>query len=318
MIEVPVFDLHCDTAVAMVDGACKRQERLLRRNGHIDLKRAGTLRGYCQFFAIFTTPDMDPEGVFLPEHYFDAAVRNLEEEMQENAGVIAQARTPEQVQEIVDSGRMAAVLSLEGPAGISFDPGRLDELAELGFAMTTLTWNERNPLAGSHVTGGGLTELGATYVRKAQKLKMAIDVSHLSEEAFWDIMRITQAPVSASHSNSRSVCGVTRNLTDEQFKAICSSGGVAGLNLCAPFLGENSVGIDTICDHVVHWMELGGARHIALGGDLDGCDELPDQFTGVDCWPLLAQALVRRGLSIQEVEDIFWNNALRMWRECRA
>lgn len=312
----PVFDLHCDTALELIDNACQRWGRLAEREGHIDLKRAGVLPGYCQFFAMFTTPGMDPNGVNSPQQIFEAMLTNLLAELRENSDAICQARTPDEAQAIVDSGRMAAVLSLEGPAGISFDPGRLDELAGLGFAMTTLTWNERNPLAGSHKTGGGLTALGAEYVRKAQKLKMTIDVSHLSEEAFWDIMRITQAPVSASHSNSRAVCGVTRNLTDEQFRAICESGGVAGINLCAPFLGAEPVTMETICDHVVHWMEIGGAKHIALGGDLDGCSELPEDFTGIDCWPKVAAALMGRGLSNNEIQDIFWNNAMRTWRKC--
>ncbi len=312
----PVFDLHCDTALGLIDNTRQRRSRLAERDGHIDLKRAGTLAGYCQFFAMFTTPGMDSSGVSTPQQIFDAMLTNLLAELQENGDRICQARTPEEAQTIVDSGKMAAVLSLEGPAGISFDPGRLDELSEMGFAMTTLTWNERNPLAGSHKTGGGLTALGAEYVRKAQKLKMAIDVSHLSEEAFWDIMKITQAPVSASHSDSRGVCGETRNLTDEQFRVICESGGVAGINLCAPFLGPEPVTMETICDHVIHWMELGGGKHIALGGDLDGCDELPEGFTGIDCWPKVAEALLGRGLTKAEIEDIFWNNAMRMWRKC--
>lgn len=311
-----VFDLHCDTALELIDNTCKRCDRLTERKGHIDLKRAGALPGYCQFFALFTTPDMHPQGVYTAQQIFDAMLANLLDELLANSDKIRQARSPDEAQAIVDSGRIAAVLSLEGPAGISFDVGRLDELAELGFVMTTLTWNERNPLAGSHKTGGGLTVLGAEYVRKAQKLKMAIDVSHLSEEAFWDIMDITQAPVSASHSNSRAVQDVSRNLTDRQFKAICESGGVAGINLCAPFLGEEPVTMDTICDHVIHWMEIGGGKHIALGGDLDGCSELPRDFTGIDCWPAVADALICRGVSKEEVEDIFWNNAMRMWRKC--
>lgn len=312
----PVFDLHCDTALALLDNYGLRKSRLKEQSGHIDLKRGKELSGYCQLFALFTTPGMDSSGKATAVQLFDAMLRNILAELEENKDTIAQARTPEEAQSVVKAGKIAAVLSLEGPAGISFDPGRLDELAELGFAMTTLTWNERNPLAGSHRTGGGLTTLGAEYVRKAQSLKMAIDVSHLSEEAFWDIMRITQAPVSASHSNSRAVCGVSRNLTDEQFKAICASDGVAGINLYTEFLGNDPVTVETICDHVIHWMDLGGAKNIALGGDLDGCETLPVGFNGVDGWPLVAVALAKRGLSNNEIEDIFWNNAMRMWSKC--
>ena len=99
-------------------------------------------------------------------------------------------------------------------------------------------WNEQNPLTGSHVTGGGLTDMGREFVREAQRLGMLVDVSHISDEGFWDIMKITEAPVIATHSNSRAVCDVSRNLTDDMFKAICQTGGVAGFNMYTDFIGK--------------------------------------------------------------------------------
>lgn len=315
-MKYPVFDLHCDTALELLDNSLRRKCRLYERQGHIDLKRGLALSGYAQQFAFFTTTDMDPNGKFTPEQIFDAMLQNFQDELKVNAQWMEQARTSQDAERIVKSGKVAAILTLEGPAGIGFDVGRLDELAELGFAMTTLTWNEKNPLAGSHATGGGLTEKGKEYVRKAQHLGMAIDVSHLGEEAFWGIMNITQAPVSASHSDSRKVCGVSRNLTDEQFKAICETGGVVGLNLYSAFLGEGQVDLDTACNHILHWLELGGEKHISLGGDLDGCGQLPDGFTGIESYPALAEALENRGVSQAVIEDLYWNNAMRMWSKC--
>ena len=141
-------------------------------------------------------------------------------------------------------------------------------------------------------------------------------MSHLSDRAFWDVMDITQAPVSASHSDSRSVYPVSRNLTDQQFLAICQTGGVVGLNLYTGFLGEDPVTLETACRHVLHWLELGGEAHIALGGDLDGCECLPVSFTGVDCWPDLARTLLDKGVPQPTVEDLFWNNAMRMLERC--
>lgn len=217
-MNLPVFDLHCDTALELLDSQCRPVERLKRRRGHIDLERGGKLPAYAQLFAFFTTPDMDATGRFSPEMIFDAMLSNLQRELQENRDQILQARTPAEIRQAVDGGKIAAVFSLEGPAGIGFDPGRLEELAALGFCMTTLTWNECNPLAGSHKTGGGLTARGKEYVRRAQSYGMALDVSHLSDEGFWDVMDITCGPVSASHSNSRKVFPVSRNLTDEMFR----------------------------------------------------------------------------------------------------
>jgi membrane dipeptidase len=180
----------------------------------------------------------------------------------------------------------------------------------VGFRISTLGWNEQNVLTGSHATGGGLTDLGREYVKECQNLGMLVDVSHISDEGFWDIMKITQAPVIATHSNSRAVCGHSRNLTDDMFKAICQTGGVAGLNLYSDFIGDNAT-VDTACSHILHWLELDPeGTHIALGGDLDGCDSLPEGITGIESYPMIAQKLLSAGVGEKIVENIYWNNAM--------
>ena len=305
----PVFDLHCDTALALL-GENLRQAGSLRKNEyHIDLERASTLPGYAQCFACFTTPwDKLPEGTTVTQ-LFEREMVSVLREVEKNSELISLAYTAKDVKENRENGKMSAILTIEGPAGFDFDPALLEDLYKIGFRITTLGWNEQNVLCGSHKTGGGLTEQGREYVFEAQRLGMLIDVSHISDEAFWDIMEITQGPVIATHSNSRAVCNVSRNLTDEMFKAICQTGGVAGLNLYTEFLGENA-SLDTVCDHVLHWLELGGRKHIALGGDLDGCESLPTGFAGIQDYPKLAQRMLERGIDEETVRDIFWNNAM--------
>ena len=100
------------------------------------------------------------------------------------------------------------------------------------------------------------------------------------------------------------------------FQAICQTGGVAGLKLYTGFLGEEPVTLETACRHVLHWLDLDGGKHIALGGDLDGCEGLPQGFTGVDSYPSLAQALADHGVPRQMLEDLFWNNAMRVLESC--
>ena len=308
----PVFDLHCDTALELTG----EDNRLDRNQHHIDLERAAVLPGYAQCFACFTTPMMKDWGMGSAEAVFQRELEAITRELDANRHRIRQARNAKQVEENRAAGLMSAILTIEGPAGFGFDPEKLEELHKLGFRITTLGWNEQNPLAGSHKTGGGLTDLGRVFLEEAQRLGMIIDVSHISDEAFWDIMAITQAPVIATHSNSRAVCGVSRNLTDEMFLEICKTGGVAGFNQCAPFVGVKP-DLDTVCDHFLHFMELDpSGKHIALGGDLDGCDELPAGFDGIQSYPAMAQKLLDRGLYRENVMNIYWNNALEVFGKC--
>lgn len=311
----PVFDLHCDTALALLGESLREMGSLRKNSGHVDLERAAALPGYAQCFACFTTPwEKLPEGMTVAQLFENEMITVLRE-VESNRDLIGQAFSAKDVMELREKGKMAAILTIEGPAGFGFDPLLLEDLYNVGFRITTLGWNEKNPLCGSHKTGGGLTEKGREYVFEAQRLGMLVDVSHISDEAFWDIMDITDAPIIASHSNSRAVYDVSRNLTDNMFKAICSTGGVAGLNLYTHFLGQNAT-LDTACDHILHFMELGGAKHIALGGDLDGCEELPAGFVGVQDYPKLAEQLLKRGLTEQEIMDIFWNNAIGVIEKC--
>ena len=314
----PVFDLHCDTALELLGRDFSTCGSLRRNEHHIDLTRASRFSGYAQCFACFTSDSKTlPIGI-APEELFSREKNVILDQMAINSDLIRQAFTPEDVERNRAENLMSGILTIEGSAGIGFDPGALEAAYEAGFRITTLGWNESNPLAGSHKTGEGLSELGASYVKEAQRLGMLIDVSHISDAAFWDIMKITQGPVIASHSNSRSVWNVSRNITDEMFLAICGTGGVVGINLYSHFLG-NEPDLDTVCDHVFHFLSLDPAgKHIALGGDLDGCETLPKGFDGVQDYQKLAQRLLERGLNEDMVMDIFWNNALNVIKRCRV
>ncbi|MDD6855801.1 MAG: membrane dipeptidase [Oscillospiraceae bacterium] len=309
-MKFPVFDLHCDTALALLGEDVNQAGSLASNKGHIDLNRAEKLAGYCQCFACFTTPYMEQWHHITPTLVFEREIATIQREIDKNKKRISIAYTPEDVIANQEKGKMSAILTIEGPAGFGFDPELLESMFLAGFRISTLGWNESNPLTGSNQTGGGLTELGKAYVRQAQSLGILVDVSHISDEGFWDIMKITQAPVIASHSNSRALCNHSRNLTDDMFRAIRDSGGVAGINQFADFLGQKPT-LDTVCDHIFHFMELDPeGKHIALGGDLDGCEALAEGFEGVQSYDALADRLIARGLDAATVQNIYWNNAL--------
>ena len=313
----PVFDLHCDTALALL-GKDMRQSGSLQKNDlHIDLSRAGELPGYAQCFACFTTSVEDPSFCGLsPVTVFERELASIMREIEKNQNTVCQAYCAEEIEQNLSNGIMSAILTIEGPAGFGYDPALLEDLYKIGFRMTTLGWNEKNPLVGSHATGGGLTDLGRAYVREAQRVGMIVDVSHISDEGFRDIMKITEAPVVASHSNSRAVCDVSRNITDDMFRALCEIGGAVGINQYADFVG-GARDLDAVCDHIIHFLALDPTgKHIALGGDLDGCDRLSAGFNGVQDYPLLAGRLLARGLDESTVMDIFWNNAVGVMGRC--
>lgn len=313
-MKFPVFDLHCDTALELLGKTADTIGSLRKNELHIDLERASQLGAYCQCFACFTTPEMKKWTGKDPVVIFERELAAVMQQTEKNQDLISIAYTPDEIEANRNAGKMSAVLTIEGPAGFGFDPDLLEDLYNVGFRISTLGWNEKNDLCGSNVTGGGLTDLGKEYVRKAQELGMLIDVSHISDEAFWDIIEITKAPIIATHSNSRAVCDASRNLTDDMFLAICKTGGVAGINLYTNFLGENA-NIDTVCDHILHFLALDpDGKHIALGGDLDGCDSLPAGFAGVQDYQKIAERLMERGVPEQTVMDIFWNNAYEVMR----
>jgi membrane dipeptidase len=312
-MNIPVFDLHCDTALALL-GKNRRECGSLKTNEyHIDLDRAGKFPGYAQCFACFTSEYYTD---IKPVELFEREMVTILREVEKNSSLIRLAYNADDVEENRKNNIMSAILTIEGPAGFGYDPMLLQDLHSVGFRMTTLGWNDKNTLTGSHSTGGGLTDLGRDYVFEAQRLGMIIDTSHISDEGFWDIMDITDAPVIASHSNSRAVHNVTRNITDEMFLEICRTGGVVGINQYADFVGTDP-DLDTLCDHVFHFLELDpDGKHIALGGDLDGCSKLVADFSGIQDYPTFADRLLARGLSESMLYDLFWNNAIGVMKRC--
>ena len=313
-MNIPVFDLHCDTSLALLGDNLRECGSLKTNNYHIDLDRAKAFSKYAQCFACFTSEASSMP--IDPVELFEREMVSVLREVDKHSDLIRLAYNADDIEANADEGYMSAILTIEGPAGFGYDPALLSDLYAVGFRMTTLGWNDSNPLVGSHITGEGLQPLGRDYVTKAQSLDMVVDLSHISDKGFWDIMDMTTAPVIASHSNSRSVCGHTRNLTDDMFVQICRCNGVAGINMYTQFLGKNA-DVDTVCDHIFHFLELDpDGKHIAIGGDLDGCSSLPSGIAGIQDYPALAQRLLDRGVTENMIHDIFWNNAIEVIKRC--
>ena len=302
------FDGHCD-ALARCLETC---EGLRQNTGHVDLARGAALWQHAQIFALFAVSAAVNAPLYAVAQRQHAL---LERECARNADLVRRCRTARDVRAAWAAGKTAALLGIEGAELLDCDPRRLDDAAAWECVYVTLTWNHANALAGSHCDAPtqGLTAQGRDFVRALYAHRMLPDVSHLSETAAWDVVRLGLGPVIASHANSRAVCAHSRNLPDDLFRAIRDSGGVVGLNLYQDFLGGDSM--DTVVRHVEHLLDLGGDETLALGGDLDGCDTLVGGITGVQDYPKLYAALKARGYDTALLQDLFAGNWLRVLPE---
>ena len=324
---IPYFDAHCDTVyrcletgeTSALDYGDSREEQCryyaasahLRRNGgHIDLERSRQFSRCAQFFALFHDAAEAPaDGLWAQcRRMHDFFLR----EMDDNADIVRHCRTGREVDETVAEGKTAALLSIEGADLIDCDVYKVETVAQWGVRFLNPVWNRANVLAGTNAEEPerGLSAAGRDFIHVLEEHAIYPDVSHLSDAGFWDLVHIARRPIVASHSNARAVCPHRRNLTDDQFRAIRDSGGVAGLNLYLDFVGQPTM--DALVAHVEHFLALDGEKTLCLGGDLDGCEALAAGMAGMQDVPKLYEALKARGYGDALLEDIFWNNLRRL------
>jgi membrane dipeptidase len=194
---------------------------------------------------------------------------------------------------------------------------------DLGLRALGLTWFRRTMVAdgtGEEEAGGGLTRFGRAVVRECHRLGILVDVSHLSERGFWDVMRVAEGPVIASHSNARALCEHPRNLRDEQLHALAATGGVVGLNACPDFVDPSAPSLDRLLDHAAHMSEVMGPGHVGLGLDLleylPGYEDkrLPGLADASEA-PAITAGLLARGASDGEIRGLLGQNWLRVWHQ---
>ena len=303
---IPMFDGHCDTIMRCFEHP---EAHISGTGGHWDLDRMH-FGPSGQFFAFFWDSAANPDYRAMFDGMYTVFQRELDREKER----VAFCRTGEEAQEAFRAEKLAAFLSVEGGELLGCDLGMLEEGWQKGVRAVNITWNHSNALSGSHCEEPerGLSPLGKDFVRRMQSLGMVVDVSHLSDPGFWDVMEVTEKPVMASHSNSRNVHFHTRNLTDEQITAIIQTGGVVGLNLCIPFVGNEPVTEDQLFAHIEHILDLGGEHALALGGDWDGIDQVPLGYGGVWGWEKLYESMLRRGYREELIRGIFFDNMMRV------
>ena len=224
-------------------------------------------------------------------------------------------------------GDIAAIVHLEGADALAPDLSDLEAWYERGLRSVGIVWSRPNAFAegvpfafpGSPDTGPGLTDAGRALVAACNRLGVLVDLSHLNEAGFWDVARISEAPLVATHSNAHALCASSRNLTDRQLDAVRGSGGVVGVNFAVNFLREDGdqvpdTPIGEILRHVDYLADRMGIDHVAFGSDFDGA-VVPDAVGGVGGFPAITDALAEAGYDEESVAKVAHGNWLRVLGE---
>ncbi|HEY8363073.1 MAG TPA: dipeptidase [Tissierellaceae bacterium] len=308
-----LIDLHCDTFLKLMKD--KENSNLYENEFSIDIRKLKRANSLAQFFAMWI--DLKKEN--------DPMERCLEMidkfyiELDKNPIDIALATNYDEIIKNNKEGKISAVLTIEEGGAIRGQLHNLRNYYRLGVRAITLTWNHANeigyPNLNDEYRNKGLTEFGKEVVCEMNRLGMLIDVSHLSDAGFYDVARLSEKPFIASHSNSRAMKNHFRNLTDDMIKVLSERGGVMGISVEKEFLGDsNNAKIEDMIRHIKHIRNVGGIDVIAIGTDFDGCS--PNSEIGnIGEMDKLREALKKNKFTEDEIDKIFYGNALRVIKE---
>ncbi len=302
-----VFDAHCDT----VQKICDFGGNLVDNSYHIDLNRLKIYDGYIQIFAAFIDNKSD---ALPPFHRCNQLIDKYFYEIDQTKGKILHCLNANDIKSALCESKISTLLSIEGGEALEGNLINLNYFYERGVRAMTLTWNYTNEISGGigDKDGTGLTDFGKCVVSKMNELGMIIDVSHISEQGFWDVVEITKKPIVASHSNAKKLCPNPRNLSDEQIYAIIKNGGCIGINLYSEFIGSDKCNIKDVINHIEHILSLGGENNVGLGCDFDGMSSLPEGIEGAQDLYKLFEEMQRCGYADLLIKRIASGNFLNL------
>ncbi len=308
-----VIDFHCDTIHELLKS--EKDSNLYKNNLSVDIEKMQKGGSLAQFFALYinlekTNNPLDTCLKLLDKFYI---------ELDKNKKHLSLATNYNDIIKNNLENKISAFLTIEGGEALNGSLYNLRNFHRLGVSLITLTWNFPNeigfPNCKEEYMNKGLTTFGIELVEELNRLCMLIDVSHLSDKGFYDVAKFSKKPFVASHSNSRAITNHPRNLTNDMIKILSEAGGIIGVNFEESFLGTNSpASISDMVKHIKHIKTVGGIEVISLGSDFDGID-IPSEIENIAQMGKLIDELKKNSFSEEDIEKIFYKNALRIIKD---
>lgn len=312
MYPYALIDLHCDTLTDCGKGDASKSDTLEDPAKVLSLSAIPQQTHWAQFYAVFTPDQIRGQGAI---DYFAANRANFDRQMDKFSDRVIPCRTAGDMERAWAEGKTAAFLTVENGSVLAGRMDQVDVMARAGVKAFTLTWNGENEIGSGHTTDHGLSPFGRAVIPALEERRILVDVSHLNDTGFRQVLDIARRPFVATHSNARAVCPHRRNLTDDMIREMAARKCLIGLNYYVSFLSDRGEATpEDLRRHVEHFFELGAGECLALGSDFDGA-HLPEWLNT----PGKAAGLYRRfldwGLTREQAEGILWRNALRSFRE---
>lgn len=326
-----VIDCHLDLASEIFNRVNMGEDKIIKKYYLNHLKNSGIKIVISSVFI---------EDIFLPEMALKMALNQinfLKADIKQTSEEVILIKTKKDLDIVLNSDKIGFLISLEGLEPILNDINLIDTFYDLGVRGAGLTWSRRNFVGDGCFFSkkdqgkkGGLTNFGVEVVKKMESLNMFIDISHLNDEGVEDVIVFTTKPFIASHSNSRKINNIMRNLSDKHILAVADSGGTIGINSIMPIIDiqENDNYIKKMCDHIDHISSLVGCGHISFGFDIcigmdkssirfgDKKNDFIDAFKNHEDSILITEELLNRGYSEENIKKILGDNILRVIKNC--
>ena len=308
-----LIDLHCDTLTDWKYTSTGNPDTLDDPKRVLSLSAIPADVHWSQFFAVFIP---DEERGQKAIDYFEFNRASFERQMKQFADRVAPCRNADDMEAAWAAGKTAAFLTVENGSVFAGDLSRVKTVADQGVRAVTLVWNGENEIGSGHTTDHGLSEFGKQVIPEMEKQNIIIDVSHLNDHGFADLLEVARKPFMATHSNTRALCSHKRNLTDDMIREMVRRDCLIGLNYFVKFLEDegNVPSLDVIYRHVMHFAELGAMHNLALGSDFDGA-VLPECLSNPTKVTEFYEYLLSRGVSEEDADGIFYKNAQKFFHD---